>query len=215
MKIGIVEQLGLLQFVGLPGTLASCVDAICAQLNEWHHRPYRTKTMPLDVRRIAFSPQGPRKLPSVEKGRMLFETICHDGPMTLLTSSAADGDNSLLHCISRQVRGGLLGFRAEDPRALYPMNQLFLLDNFETKRLIRVMKDDDGWDFFEQGQPLWFEDVRYYQSRNKKDRLTPQILAAYLEKTGYGSFERDFWIDERRDAVYIFDDGFTPWSGDE
>jgi hypothetical protein len=46
----------------------------------------------------------------------------------------------------------------------------------------------------EKGEPLPFEDLALYRSRQKRDRLTPEIISEYLTRFGYGSLDGDFWI---------------------
>ena len=215
MRTSVVDRFGFFQFAILPVSLRQAVDAIRAQLNAWQHRPYQVGYDRLDVRRVLLSRQGPKKLPAIEKARVVFEVRdASAGVKSLFVSSVADGDNSLLHCLSRRVAGGIIALRMEDLCAVYPMNQVLLLDNFEVRRIVRVMKDERGWDFFEEGPPLWFEDAGNYLSFRKKDRLTPTILEAYLSKLGFVSAEESFWTDSSRTAAYIGERGFEFWVGD-
>lgn len=210
MKSTIVDQYGFFQFAIVHATLKSTLKALRDQLDLWNHRPYRIESGELDIRRITLSPQGPYTAPSVQKGYVLAEVRGRDGVKTLFTSSVNDGASSLLRCLSRRVPRGILKFRVESLKRKYPANFLSQLEDFDTVRLVRAMKDGDRWEFFEIGRPLSFEEPKHYAARNKKDRITPEIIADYIARIGYGSLESAFWTDSSRRATYIFEEGFVP-----
>jgi hypothetical protein len=210
VKGTVIDHDGFFQFAIVHATLKSTLKALRDQLDLWKHRPYRIESGVLDVRRITLSPHGPHTAPSIQTGYVLAEVRGRDGVKTLFTSSVNDGANSLLCCLSRRVPRGILKFRVESLNRKYPGNLLCQFEDFETVRLVRAMKDGDRWEFFEIGKPLWFEDPGFYKARNKKDRITSQIIAEYIERLGYGSLENEFWCDPNKTATYVFEEGFIP-----
>ncbi|MBO6252908.1 MAG: hypothetical protein ILA39_04400 [Bacteroidaceae bacterium] len=65
---------------------------------------------------------------------------------------------------------------------------------------------DPRWVFYEEGEPLDFEDLDLYKNRLIRDRLNDKILIKYIERMGV-DFEK---IDEEVTDSYTFVLGFSP-----
>jgi len=53
------------------------------------------------------------------------------------------------------------------------------------QRQLRVLQDDNGWDFLNNGSLLPFEEVERYKNRRVKDRLDNELIDRYSEAAGY------------------------------
>jgi hypothetical protein len=141
---------------------------------------------------------------------MVLEAPGSNGTAALFTSSTGDGSNSLLHRMSEKISGEIFMFLADAlPKFPNPMNFMNVINNFETTRIVRTMRDP-GWDFFEKGKPLPFENTDYYRRPRIRDRVTPQILEEYVSKLGIGSFDEQVWINPNAEAIYLFQEEFKP-----
>ena len=147
-------------------------------------------------------------MPAVVTGMLLSEVDGSDGLRTLFVSSVRDGYSSMICCISREIPGQHLSVRVSRSDIVYPIAELKFVEDFETKRLVRTMREETGWDFFETGTRAAFESVSFYEARSKRDRLTPEIIALYLSRFGYGSLSLNYWIDESASAHLLCEDGF-------
>ncbi|WP_283470535.1 hypothetical protein [Methylosinus trichosporium] len=147
-----------------------------------------------DVRIIYDSPDGPKRYPSINVGILLSEVDGNDGKKTLFVSSVTDGYSSMIFCISKLIPGAHFKFDVSRPDLLYPGNAIRVLEDGKNVRTVYSMRDGERWVFFENGHPFPFEETDLCLARRKRDRLTPEIISTYLERIGYGSLKREFWI---------------------
>lgn len=61
---------------------------------------------------------------------------------------------------------------------------------------------DPQWVFYEDGEPLEFENVELYKLRLKKKRLNKEIILHYLNHLGWNLLDENFWRTEN--VVYEF-----------
>ena len=55
------------------------------------------------------------------------------------------------------------------------------------------MRDDDGWEFFQKGEPQPFEENDLYDKRIIRQRLDQEIIVRYLRRVGWDIAKRSFW----------------------
>lgn len=53
---------------------------------------------------------------------------------------------------------------------------------------------DPKWVFYEEGDPLWFENTEYYTHGMTKKRLNKEIITKYLKSLGWNIDQEDFWM---------------------
>ena len=63
---------------------------------------------------------------------------------------------------------------------------------------------DPQWVFYEEGEPLEFENVELYKLRLKKKRLNKEIILQYLNHLGWNLWDENFWHTEN--VVYEFEE---------
>ena len=75
----------------------------------------------------------------------------------------------------------------DDEKFAYPANSFRYYEN-GLERVVYTLKEDK-WVFYEQGEPLSFENKDYYNARIKKKRLNKAIMLEYCESLGISKNE--------------------------
>ncbi|WPG37672.1 hypothetical protein [Variovorax sp. EBFNA2] len=92
--------------------------------------------------------------------------------------------------------------RSTDEQVADQINSFEVHAEGKLRRMVRVMKDDH-WDFFQEGNPLGFEQTARYASRLLKDRLTRDLVLDYLEAWGAPVREEAFWRTSIPAATFV------------
>lgn len=69
-------------------------------------------------------------------------------------------------------------------------------DNLYLRRAVSLTNGPVGWEFFESGQPLSFEQVKLYKNRDKALRFSPITLEEYCQNLGIDVFNDAFYCNE-------------------
>jgi hypothetical protein len=194
-------------FAILSCSMAKAQEAIIAQSAVWERPLSIEVTAPRDVRCILDSPDGPLYPPAIKKAILLSEVDGVEGQKTLFVSSVADGYISMIHMVSKSVPKVHLAVQVSRLSCEYPRNSITAVSSDQVVRAVYAMRDTNGWDFFEKGEPLPFEEPDFYLARRKKDRLNPRIVSRCLIQEGYGSLDEDFWISSEA-ALLLCEPGF-------
>ena len=80
-------------------------------------------------------------------------------------------------------------------------------------RFVRVMSDNPGWDFYQKGDSLPFENLGKYQLRLKRKRLQRGDVLAYAESWGAPITSAMFWRSDFP-AVTFLPKGLAPSASD-
>jgi hypothetical protein len=123
---------------------------------------------------------------------VFFTTRAAPGYIAFM-ANLQDGWSSLAHVISAQLPGRVLVCALAMPTHAYPANSMHILEGGETMRLVRAMKDDPRWEFYEEGEVQTFENAAYYTRRYTRDRVNHQIMVEYLNKLGIRIDDPQFW----------------------
>jgi hypothetical protein len=214
-EISILALFERFAFAILPCELQVARDVIRSQGDLWNKNFVFDEPGCRDVRMIYDSPDGPNRPPAIQIGILLSEVHGSQGKRTLFVSSVADGYSSMVITISKMIPGTHLLIEVSRQDLAYPRSAVRAAEAAESVRTVYAMRDSDAWVFYEKGDPLPFEEIGLYQARRKRDRLTPEIIAMYLERIGYGSLRRDFWIDEASPAHVLATQNFRPWRPDQ
>ena len=71
-------------------------------------------------------------------------------------------------------------------------------------RLVRTMRDSDGWEFFQKGEVQSFEETDLYDKRIIRQRLDREAIIRYLQRIGWDVDNHSFW--ESDTEVIYFDE---------
>jgi hypothetical protein len=69
----------------------------------------------------------------------------------------------------------------------------YYADHRNVLRRLMAYKDEDRWDFGQEGPIQPFENPGYYARRLKKDRLNREIITEYMKQLGFLIAQDDFW----------------------
>jgi hypothetical protein len=75
----------------------------------------------------------------------------------------------------------------------YPLNDLEVWVDGTSVRHVAAAKEDPSWEFTSRGQPMEFEDTRYYTRRAIGDRINRTVLVEYAAKMGWHLDSPAFW----------------------
>lgn len=106
--------------------------------------------------------------------------------------SSNQGDGLLSGCYSFHDRLKCAYIRCSistnnDP---YPKNSFDYTKANGENRVVMALKED-RWTFIQQGHPLPFENIDYYNKRRMKDRINFEIIKEYLLKLGIDFYKID------------------------
>ena len=181
-------------FAILPCSILIAKETIIRQSMAWNRHLDIDRIVSRDIRIILNSPDGPLRLPSVKTGILLNQTDGPCGPRTLFVSNVADGFSSMIYMLSEAISGSHVLIQSSRTSCKYPRNSFSVIESGLLVRTVYSMLDTNGWQFFEKGNPVYFEDIINYRNRRKRDRLNNEIISDYLRNLGYGSLDEDFWI---------------------
>jgi len=107
-----------------------------------------------------------------------------------LIGNQGDGWYSLTNLVAKQLKSGVLNFRATAAEQYVCAFDYWL--NGQRLRSVMALQDEP-WMFRQGGKPLQEEDLQQYKARKIKDRVTPQSLANLATKLGWPVLEPHFW----------------------
>jgi hypothetical protein len=107
-----------------------------------------------------------------------------------------DGWATLIHNMGTTYEHECLKIRISSATVTYPICELLYYIGGKEKRLIRSMKDEPRWDFYQKGEPFQFEKLDYYNKRRIKDRFTEELLLEYMLVMGWNLRDETFWKTE-------------------
>lgn len=146
---------------------------------------------------------GEIKLPVHNSGAIpaigVFYHPCINEQKLIFVSNKSDGWDSLLYCITRDRPFEYLSFRVMP--GTFPLMEMSLVRGGEVARLVRAMKEI-RWDFYEIGDPLWFEDKSRYSKRKISDRVDLGLLLSYSNKNGI-DFESSCFFETKKESLWV------------
>jgi hypothetical protein len=132
---------------------------------------------------------------------MLFHPELTPG-RTAFFANLEDGWQTMVYSLAKKLGCECLRLTSSTESDGYPQNSFSLIQSGVPIRTLMAGKDDRGWEFFEDGDPLPIEDPSHYQRRRIRDRLNRDIIVGYANKLGWPIDEDDFWTSQES-AVYF------------
>ena len=123
---------------------------------------------------------------------------------SVFVANIQDGWSSLVWGVATRFSLTCVNIRISSLEDEWPIVEFTYFEKGCEKRIIRVMKDDPKWGFFESGETLSFEDTSYYQKRRIRDRFPRHLLLQYLMKLDWNTEEKTFWQSSSSFAVLKF-----------
>lgn len=151
---------------------------------------YFTKPVSFDLGLIHL---GHAERDGTKPQRILFwEPRIHPGT-TAFMGVFDDGLNYSVMRLSQESPHAWVNIRIYDDET-YPGCFLeYYADRHRIARIVGASKQEDGWEFLQDGPVQAFEDPANYRQRRIQDRLTKAIVTDYLAKLGYLISQDGFW----------------------
>jgi hypothetical protein len=122
---------------------------------------------------------------------LIWEPLNNPGT-SVFSSNMEDGWFTLVNILSTKFFLDSASFRLSTPDDEYPICELQTYTKGNQSRIIRAMKDDSRWEFYEEGETYNFEEVENYSRRLKRQRFTQEMLKRYMKKLGWDIDNKDF-----------------------
>ena len=112
-----------------------------------------------------------------------------------LSSNRADGLQTGCYSFQKQLNCPYVNISISTDKCLYPKNHFECVSIDNKERVVLALKED-RWTFFQQGEPLPFETMDYYNNRRIKDRMNFAIIKEYLLKMGIDFYKIDSLVND-------------------
>lgn len=188
------------KFTLINGNIEDVHAAILKIIKHWNQTVLENYLAPVDIHLEMVIPDGGRQIQNI----VLWKPANVNG--TVLFGTERDGFHSMTWVLNNTYKFELtriaLDLDIENDEPEYGMHHYFhhlYADGRE--RLVRVMWDD-RWDFYEEGEPMSFEQTERYTERLRRKRLTNDMVLDYAKALGWDLREPSFWT-SKRDAWYL------------
>ena len=120
---------------------------------------------------------------------------------TVFYPNLTDGWQTLVYGFATEENAPCLSIRLGIDDIAWPIREMTIYRDGKQRRLVRVMRGDTRWDFFEQGQRYAFEDENAYRLKSVRKRLSTELLMDYCERLGWPIRAADTWF--TRETIYL------------
>jgi len=180
-------------FVDAP--LAKVRSAVLNQLKSFDNREVRLES--IEISEKAF----PVQVYNISRmSVLLFQPEAKAGG-TVFFPNLQDGWHSLVHGLGKQEQLKCVSVRSSSDDTEWPIRELAIYENGRMSRLVRVMRDDPRWEFFESGDRLAFEDEASYETRLIRKRLPLSLLIEYCNSLGWPVDKGSFWMSDEQGVM--------------
>lgn len=126
-----------------------------------------------------------------ESKKIVFSPI-NNSEITIFTSNQTDGANSIVFIINEFLKKEAISISTSWGGRWMDFYAMEYWQDGKSVRYVRSMQDP-RWEFYERGNPLWFEDIELYKQRMIKKRMNKDILIDYCNKLGFNIDDKCFW----------------------
>ncbi len=141
-------------------------------------------------------------------GAHLFKVVIYSSLVaqnrSIIITNLADGWNSLAHLVAREHNCFQIQIISTLLDVLFPINRFEVWRSGVSVRSVLAMRDTDEWKFFQKGEPEFFEDKNYYNTKLKKNKLNREIIVRYIERIGINIRDERFW--RANDAAIYYEE---------
>lgn len=124
---------------------------------------------------------------------LLFAPKCNPHT-TIMFANIIDGYVNLVKYVSRQCDIEYYNISIFDGSKSQLMDSYHFHYYSQHRERHLLCYQDPKWEFFDEGEPLWFENTSYYKQRIKKNRLNKNIIVEYLKSLGWDIKNEIFWL---------------------
>ena len=131
---------------------------------------------------------------------MLFEPLTNPNT-TIFFSNLLDGWYTAVYNYARLFKTNIFHIGLTVDRGLknnpaYFFTKLYYNDKSKFEQRVVQLVKDNNWTFYENSEkvkPLSIENIEYYKSKRKVDKLNNEIIIQYLRKAGYDLTDKNFF----------------------
>ena len=116
--------------------------------------------------------------------------------VSVFSSNLKDGWYTFVNILSTKYFLDSASIRLSPSDDEYPICEFLTYTKGKRSRIVRVMKDDPRWEFYEEGKVYNFEEVENYTRRLKRQRFTQEMLTRYMKNLGWDIEDKDFYKTE-------------------
>lgn len=106
-------------------------------------------------------------------------------PLCKPEATALVANACIAHNLARSFGHRVIEIRVSSASDKWPICEFKLSEGGVERRFIRAFRNDTKWDFYENGEPLPFEDLNQHRNRRVRSRLTPKMLKEYCLALGW------------------------------
>jgi hypothetical protein len=178
------DSFDTLRVTCIPVPLASVVEAARRILLGGHAGgPMREETAPFDSA-VLQSSDWRRRGPPHGRKAIFLEPVETSG-WTAMVANLDDGWATLGVVLSKELECCVWRFALDDGQSEYPLRKIDVVCSGQTRRVVQVLREDDGWKWFQKGEPLPGEDADAYERRRVSDRLTNDAVVKVATSSGF------------------------------
>jgi hypothetical protein len=115
---------------------------------------------------------------------------------SVFSSNLEDGWYTFVNILSTKHFFDSASIRLSPPDNEDPICEFLTYTEGKQNRIVRVMKDDSKWEFYEEGKAYNFEEIENYTRRLKRQRFTQEMLTRYMKNLGWDIEDKDFYKTE-------------------
>ena len=200
----IFDNLNYVVLTVIESNLLNCFNSLSQFVNEEGNHNYNILQQKLDFGKIYINepPSGGAHFCKF----LIWEPKNLFGK-TAFFSNYQDGKYTLIFNLCRKYKLEAISVNFSNKKhAEYPAF-MFMYFNYRNdrpiERTIYLIKDENKWVFFENGEIQPFEDTSIYESRLKTKRFNKEILLSYLLKRGIDIENEQFWQSTNGNAFYF------------
>ena len=145
-----------------------------------------------------FVSEFPESTYSDTNKKYVFSPMGND-KITLFVTNQSDGAYTWINIINNGIKGESISITSSFYYKEYKMYKFNYYKGGDSIRYVRSMQDP-RWEFYERGNPLWFEDTELYKQRMIKKRMNLQVIDSYLKKMRIDIFDENFL--KNKETIY-------------
>ena len=193
----IIDEYTYLVFNCIKGSLDTVYNEFREIIDKFDE-PWIFNRSELDIKQIYF--------PEPKPGGAHFSEFALWVPViqkksTIFIVNYQDGWEHFIRKYSEYYKRTCLHIAFSNHYSEYPAFFFHYYEEGAERRFIQALKDHPRWVFYQEGEPLDFEDVSLYKKRRIRDRLTREIIIEYAKHLGWDIEDENFWRSDKP-AIY-------------
>jgi hypothetical protein len=164
---------------------------------------------PLDIKKVYF-PRPQRG--GAEPMRVVIWSPLSQPDISAFYPNSSDGWSTLIQCLSDEGMPDSISIRSTRDGEKWSLQNIhYMSSGGQTKRLLQLIKEEDGFKFYQEGSPFDFENLTIKPRRRISTR---EDVLEFIGHLGIDLRDGKFWVTDR-DAIYLYEQRVNPSSDDD